>query len=323
MKRPAIRNMKKKRKKWPWAVAVIGLAIIGFALSVYLDLASTLKGMYNPIDRELSDKREEKIDVSKLEPFSVLVLGVDEREGDKGRSDTMIVLAVNPKLKTTKMVSIPRDTYTEIVGHGTEDKLNHAYAFGGIEMSMNSVENLLDMPIDYVAEVNMEGFIGVVEAVGGVTVNNKLEFTQDAYHYPAGEITLNGKESLSYVRMRKGDPNGDFGRQDRQKQVIQGVLNEGASVTSLLNYRSVFNALGDNVKTNMTFDEMIDVQKNYSAAAKNVEQLHFEEGTGEYLDNNIWYYMMDETELLNVSNELKQHLELKVKVEVGSGLEVE
>ena len=78
--------------------------------------------------------------------------------------------------------------------------------------------------------------------------------------------------------MRKDDPSGDLGRQDRQRQVIQGVLHEGKSVRSLLKYRSVFNALDDNVKTNMTFDEMVDVQKNYRDAADKIEQLHFEKG---------------------------------------------
>lgn len=300
----------KKRKKWPWIIAIIGLIVGGLALTVYLDLTSTLKNMYEPIDRELSDKREESITFESQEPFSVLILGVDEREGDKGRSDTMIVMTVNPTLKSTTMVSIPRDTYTEIVGHGTQDKLNHAYAFGGIQMSLDSVENLLDMPIDYVAEVNMEGFQDVVDAVGGATVNNTFDFTQDSIHFPAGEITLSGKEALSYVRMRKEDPSGDWGRQDRQRQVIQGVLSKGKSFSSLLNYRSVFNALGDNVKTNMAFDEMVDVQKNYRDAADKIEQLHFEKGTGQRMNGGVWYYIMDEEELHEVADTLKQHLEL-------------
>jgi LCP family protein required for cell wall assembly len=301
----------KKRRKWPWVIAIIGLIFGSFALNVYFDLTSTLKGMYKPIDRELSEKRETGITLGNQDPFSVLVLGVDEREGDKGRSDTMIVMAVNPKLKTTKMISIPRDTYTEIVGHGTTDKLNHAYAFGGIQMSMDSVENLLDIPIDYVMEVNMEGFQTIVDTFGGVSVTNPFDFTQDSIHYAAGEITLDGKEALSYVRMRKGDPNGDFGRQDRQKQVIEGVLHEGTSVKSLLKYRSVFNALGDNVKTNMSFDEMVDVQKNYRDAARKVEQLHFTNGIGKRMNGGIWYYLMDETELKEITTALKQHLEMK------------
>lgn len=309
MKRKNIKKIK-KLKKWPWVIAVIGLIIGGFAFSVFFDLTSTLKGMYKPIDRESSEKREEEVVFVNQDPFSVLILGVDEREGDTGRSDTMIVMAVNPKLKTTKMVSIPRDTYTEIVGHGTTDKLNHAYAFGGIQMSLDSVENLLDIPIDYVMEVNMEGFQSIVDAVGGVSVNNPFEFTQDSIQYAAGDITLDGKEALSYVRMRKDDPNGDFGRQDRQKQVIEGVLREGTSVKNLLKYRSVFSALGDNVKTNMTFDEMVDIQKDYRDAADKVEQLHFEKGENKRMNGGIWYYIVDDAELLEFTNTMKQHLEL-------------
>lgn len=301
----------KKRKKWPWIIGIIAILVLVLAVNLYFDMTSTLKEMYEPIDRELSDKREQVVVLDKQDPFSVLVLGVDEREGDKGRSDTMIVLAVNPKLKTTKMISIPRDTYTEIVGHGTSDKLNHAYAFGGIQMSMDSVENLLDIPIDYVTEVNMEGFQTIVDAVGGVQVSNPFDFTQDSFHYATGEIKLTGEEALSYVRMRKEDPNGDFGRQERQKQVIKGVLHEGTSMTSLLNYRSVFNSLGDNVKTNMTFDEMVDVQKNYRNAADKIEQLYFEKGEGKRMNGGIWYYMMDDIELQEMTSILKQHLELK------------
>lgn len=303
----------KKKKKWPWVVGILSvLFLIGavYAVSVYMSFTSTLKEIHSPIDREVSDMREDEVELEKKQPFSVLMLGVDEREGDAGRSDTIIVMTVNPIEKSSKMISIPRDTYTEIVGKGSKDKINHAYAFGGIEMSMGTVENLLDIPIDYVLQINMEGFEDIVDAVGGVEVNNALDFSVDRFNYPKGNITLDGKEALSYVRMRYGDPNGDFGRQDRQKQVIQGVMREGASVKSLVNYRSIFDALGDNVQTNMTFDEMMDVQKNYRNAVGTVDQLYFEEGTGGKMDNGIWYYHMDEAELLEKQAVLKKHLQL-------------
>ena len=165
---------------------------------VYKGLTDTAKGIHEPIDRELSDKRDEPIAFEKKEPFSVLVLGVDEREGDKGRSDTMIVLTVNPESKSTKMVSIPRDTYTEIVGKGIQDKINHAYAFGGIEMSMASIENLLDIPIDYVVQVNMESFKDIVDAVGGIKVNNTLDFKVGNYSFPKGEVTIERRRSVIF-----------------------------------------------------------------------------------------------------------------------------
>ncbi|MHA6258827.1 LCP family glycopolymer transferase [Sporosarcina sp. CAU 1771] len=303
---------RKKRKKWPWIVSGFGIIVsvlVIYGVMIYSNLTETAKEMHEPIDRTVSEKREEAVAFGKQEPFSLLVLGVDEREDDKGRSDTIIVMTVNPELKSTKMVSIPRDTYTEIAGKNFKDKINHAYAFGGIEMSMATVENLLDIPIDYIVQVNMDSFKDIVDAFGGIKINNTLDFTVGSTVFPKGDVSLNGEEALSFVRMRYEDPRGDFGRQDRQKQVIQAVLSQGASLNSLLNYKSIFSALGNNIKTNMTFEEMVEVQKNYKDAAKNVEQIYINEGIGE-MKSGIWYYIMNETELENVQNELKMHLEM-------------
>lgn len=306
------RMNRKKKKKWPWIVgipAVLLLAISAYVLMVYLDFTKTVKDIYEPIDRDVSGKRDVPVVFDKADPFSVLVLGVDEREGDSGRSDTMIVLTVNPETNSTKMVSIPRDTYTEMVGRGFKDKLNHAYAFGGIEMAMESVENLLDIPIDYVVQVNMESFKDIVDAVGGVNINNSLDFKQGKHIFPKGNIHLNGDEALAFIRMRYEDPRGDFGRQDRQKQIIEAVLREGASVSSILNYKSIFGAISNNIRTNMTFDEMVDVQKNYRKAAGNVEQLYIKDGQGQKM-NGIWYYIMNDNELDQIQGELRTHLGL-------------
>ena len=306
------RSRTRKKKKWPWIVgipAVLLLAGIGYLLLIYMDFSKTVKGIHEPIDRVVSEKRDEPIAFHKEDPFSVLILGVDERADDAGRSDTIIVLTVNPETNSTKMVSIPRDTYTEIIGRDFKDKLNHAYAFGGITMAMESVENLLDIPIDYVVQVNMESFKDIVDAVGGVTVNNALDFKQGGHTFNKGNIHLNGEEALDFVRMRKEDPRGDFGRQDRQKEVIQAVIREGASLSSLLNYKSIFGAVSDNIRTNMTFDEMMEIQKNYRSATGEIEQMHIDQGTGQTIDG-IWYYMMNDDELLEIQDELKTHLAL-------------
>lgn len=300
----------KKKRKWPkyLLIGFLLLLLAGgvYAYNVYSNFTTTLDTIHEPVDRKTpSVKRTEIVEFDEQDPFSVLLLGVDEREDDRGRSDTMVVMTINPATESTKMVSIPRDTYTEIVGRGTTDKINHAYAFGGIEMSMDTTENLLDIPIDYVVQVNMEGFEDIVDAVDGVTVNNSLAFDG----FQEGEIELNGEEALDYVRMRYEDPRGDFGRQDRQKQVIQGVMKKGASINSLWNYKDIFDALGQNVRTNMTFDEMVDVQRNYQDAVMNVDQMIVEDGYGETI-NGIWYYMMDDAELAEIQTTLKEHLEL-------------
>lgn len=303
-------DRKSYRKLLVWVGGFICLLLVGvicYALFFVNELTETAKEIHEPMERVFSEKREDPITFKEKDPFSVLILGVDEREGDKGRSDTMIVLTVNPTLQSTKMLSIPRDTYSEIVGMGFEDKLNHAFAFGGIEMSLATVEHFLDIPIDYVVQVNMESFKEIIDAIGGVSVANSLDFSVVEYSFPEGELTLDGEEALAFVRMRMDDPRGDFGRQDRQKQVIQGILQKGAKLSSLLKYKSIFEAIGNNVRTNMTFDEMVKVQKNYRDAAKTVEQIRFEKGEGERMDG-IWYYMMDPDEHEEVKAELKAHL---------------
>lgn len=207
------------------------------------------------------------------------------------------------------MLSIPRDTYTEIVGKGFSDKINHAYAFGGIDMSLRTVEQLLNIPIDYTVQVNMDSFKEIVDAVGGITIENPLEFKSSGSTFKKGQISLSGEEALTYIRMRYEDPRGDFGRQDRQKLVVQAILREGASLNSLLNYQSIFNAVGKNVRTNMDFDEIMDVQKNYKKAVGTIDQLFFEQGTGKTM-NGIWYYIADVEELEAIQNALRTHLAL-------------
>ncbi|MCM3743964.1 LCP family protein [Sporosarcina luteola] len=288
-------------------VCLLLVSVIFYVLFFLSELTETAKEIHEPMVRVFSEKRDDPITFKEKDPFSVLILGVDEREGDKGRSDTMIVLTVNSELESTKMVSIPRDTYSKIVGMEFDDKLNHAYAYGGIEMSLASVEHFLDIPIDYIIQVNMESFQGIIDAIGGVSITNTLDFTVDEHSFPKGELTLNGKEALAFVRMRMDDPRGDFGRQDRQKQVIQGILQKGAKLSSLMKYKSIFEAIGNNVRTNMTFNEMVEVQKNYRNAAKSVEQISFEKGEGTRMDG-VWYYMMDSEELEEVKAELKAHL---------------
>ena len=305
-------SVEKKKKVWPWIVGIISIIILGlivYGSILFKDLTETVKQMHEPIERVVSDKRKEPVAFKQKEPFSVLVLGVDERSYDKGRSDTMIVMTVNPTTNSTKMLSIPRDTYTEIIGRDVKDKINHAYAFGGIEMAMNTVENLLDIPIDYVVQVNMESFKDIVDAIGGITINNSLDFSSGNFSFPKGTNKLNGDEALAFIRMRYEDPRGDFGRQDRQKQVIQAVLREGASINNLLNYQSIFSAIGKNIRTNMTFDEMVDVQANYRDAVGHVDQLYMKEGQGKTIDG-IWYYMMNNEELAAIRAVLRTHLEL-------------
>ncbi|WP_226678981.1 polyisoprenyl-teichoic acid--peptidoglycan teichoic acid transferase TagU [Mesobacillus jeotgali] len=301
-----------QKRKWQKILlltfAILFLGIGAYVYSIYNSLTDAVETMHDPLERKKSELRQKDITLDKKEPFSVLLLGVDQRENDKGRSDTMIVLTINPKENSLKMLSIPRDTRTEIVGKGYQDKINHAYAFGGPEMSMDTVEKFLDIPIDHYVQINMEGFQDIVDAVGGVTVQNDFDFTYGGDHFNKGNIELNGSEALNYTRMRKADPRGDFGRQSRQRQVIQGVIREGASASSLTNYGDIFKALGTNIRTSLSFDQMVTIQKKYRSASNKIEQIQLK-GQGSKIDG-IYYYLVPNEEQKKVQDTLKKHLEL-------------
>jgi polyisoprenyl-teichoic acid--peptidoglycan teichoic acid transferase len=304
------KNTQRNKRKWVRALLLIFfimfLGVGVYAYTVYNSLSNAVDTMHQPLEREKSEKRSNEVSLKKAEPFSVLLLGVDEREGDKGRSDSIIVLTVNPEQNSVKMLSIPRDTRTEIIGKGNQDKINHAYAFGGVDMSIKTVENFLDIPLDYFVQINMEGFKDIVDSVGGVKVQNEFAFNQEGSHFPKGEIKLSGEEALNYSRMRHEDPQGDYGRQLRQRQIIQGVIREGASLSSLANFSDIFQALGNNVKTDLTFDEMVTIQSNYKNASKDIEQIQMA-GQGTKI-NEIYYIEIPQDEKIKVQDVLKKHL---------------
>ncbi|MBE2917631.1 LytR family transcriptional regulator [Anoxybacillus flavithermus] len=292
------------------AIVVLLFVMAGaYAFSMYGKFKETINEMHEPIERERSEQRENELSLGKGEPISFLLIGVDERKNDRGRADSLIVMTVNPKKQSIEMVSIPRDTRTMIVGKGKEDKINHSYAFGGVEMTLATVEHFLDIPIDYYIKVNMESFKDIVDAVGGVTVNNAFAFEYEGESFPKGEITLNGEKALKYTRMRYEDPRGDFGRQDRQKQVIEAIIKKGASFSSLTNYGDILEAIGKNIKTNLTFDDMKQIQANYKEARRHIEQLHIQ-GKGQKI-NGIYYLIVPEEERIAISQRLKEHLGIK------------
>ncbi|WP_280770601.1 LCP family protein [Salipaludibacillus daqingensis] len=283
------------------------VAVGGYGFYLYKSVQSTIDTqMHTTLDREKTDKRDIEVNMDEKEPLSFLLLGVDAEESTTGRTDTMMVITVNPNDQSMKMVSLPRDTRMEIVGRGFEDKVNHAYAFGGADMAIATVENYFDIPIDYFLTVNMEGFKEMVDSVGGVTVYNDFDFRQSGYDFHEGENFLDGDQALAYARMRKEDSRGDLGRNDRQRQIVNGMIKEGAQFSSITRAESILDAIGGNMVTNLTFDEMVKLQSNYRDARHNQETYEIE-GSGETIDG-IWYLMVPDEERQRISGELQAHL---------------
>lgn len=303
------RSRKKKRPLWKkilftvlivFLVAVLGVGI--YAYSIYDNAKATVNDQMHQKVTNI-DQKAAKEKVSEQNPLNILLLGVDKRGSDGGRSDALMVLTLNPNDEKMQLVSIPRGTRTTIVGKGFEDKINHAYAFGGTDMSIATVENLLDIELDYYVEMNMEGLSELIDEIGGITVQNEIDWVDTGYykegfHYAKGELTLDGPQTMGYVRMRYQDDRGDFGRTDRQRQVIEAMINKGASMASVGKINSFIDILGTNMATNMDFDDMQNLLLNYSNVRHNSTD-YMLQGSGKKIDG-IYYYVVPDEEINKV-----------------------
>lgn len=289
-------------------ILVLFLAVVGMGAKLYWDVSKSMDKTYETVERS----KKSQVNLNNKEPFSVLLLGIDTGDDgrvEQGRSDTTIVATVNPRDKQTTLVSLARDTYVDIPGQGKQDKLNHAYAFGGASLAMDTVENYLNIPINHYVSINMAGLKELVNAVGGIEVNNNLTFSQDGYDFTIGKISLDGEQALSYSRMRYEDPNGDYGRQERQRKVIEGIVQKVLSLNSVSNYQEILTAVSDNMKTDLSFDDMKKIALDYRSAFGKVKQDQLQ-GTG-FMQDGVSYQRVDEQELTRVQKELKNQLNTK------------
>ncbi|WJP97623.1 LCP family glycopolymer transferase [Macrococcus bovicus] len=309
--------MKKKGCfSWLVGIALVVLLVAGGLVGyAYFKVKGTADSIHEPIaGREKSVLRDKAVDIENKDAVSVALFGVDSNatrlaEGDHGRTDTIILLSINPDNKKTVMVSIPRDTYSEIVGHNTREKIAHAYSYGGAKMAVDSIEKLMNVPIDYYAAVNMDGLQELIDTVGGVDVVSNATFTYDIYHFVKGQKThLDGDKAMAFVRSRKEDGAGnDFGRQERQQIVIQGLAHKLLSAESVTNFDGILKTASKNVITDMTFSDLTSLQSGYSKTLNNVEKYQLE-GTGQIMDDGLWYFLADENKKQQISDVYKENL---------------
>ncbi|MED5015995.1 LCP family protein [Paenibacillus chibensis] len=326
-------------KKWVVVLSsasiVVVLGVAGYGAYLYQSVKTTAHHIYESRDaaiqpKQVSQERSstkatttaaaadasgdsgstqtaQPFNLEQKKPFTVLVLGVDQRENDKGRSDTMIFLTVNPAKQSILMFNIPRDTRTEIIGHGTVDKINHAYAFGGVNMSVKTVEHFLDYPVNYYIKVNMEGFAHLIDSMGGVDVTNPFAFYYEGHQFDQGDLHLNGEEALLYSRMRYDDPRGDMGRNTRQRQILKQLITSSLKITNMVKIESLLDEVGNSIKTDITFDDMKTFLTDYRTDLKQIDQVEIS-GQGERI-KGIWYYQVSDQERIRIHNMIKEHLQ--------------
>lgn len=301
-------------KVFLWFIGILVLLALIAVIYLSYKIFSVGGSIHNPLDRDKSSLRDKNVNLDDGDPFTIALFGVDsnaERNANGGgqRSDTIMVLSVNPEKKTTEIVSIPRDTQADIVGKGTTEKINHAYAYGGPDMAVKSLEKLLNVPIDHYATIDMDGMQDMIDTVGGITVTSNATFSYDGYQFTEGERSkMDGKEAMAFIRSRKEDgAGGDFGRQERQQLVIQGLANKLTSVSSITHFNSLMNHVEDNVKTDLSVGELNKVRSNYKDANDNVNR-HQLEGQGGIQDDGLYYFVPSENSLNEIETNIKDNL---------------
>ncbi|HEM4766314.1 TPA: LCP family protein [Streptococcus suis] len=324
-------------------IFLMSLAIVGLTLGAGLIYgASLLNFSTDAISKTFKqlNGEEEITPIDATEPLTILLMGVDmdqaTRGGDweGGRSDSMILVTVNPKTKETNMMSLTRDIMVEIAeangeSSGTVEKLNHSYSYGQAPMAIATIEKMMDINIDRYIEINMDGLVELVDAVGGIEVNNTLGFPISiSEHEPAytsivqpGKQLVNGDQALVYARMRYDDPEGDIGRQRRQREVITAIIKKLLQLDGLTQYKKILTAISNNMRTNIeispaTIPSLLGYKDSVSKL--NSYQLR---GVDQMVDE-IYYQLPTSTHLLEMQNVLKKSIGLEEKTDLVTNVKV-
>lgn len=239
------------------------------------------------------------------EPFNVMLLGVDAPDfKTRGRTDTILVVNVDPVKKKAFMVSIPRDTKVRI--NGRSSKINSAYAKGGAALAQQEVEELLNIKIARYYVVNWNGFENLVDLIGGVVIDvEKYMYYRAAGTYielKPGKQILDGKEALGYVRYRN-DKMGDIGRMPRQQKFIFALISQSKQFKNILKLPQLIDGVVDNVRTNSSAAELLWLGKNFWGIDKSDLKSAILPGAGKMI-GGASYFVVDDNELPQVSSKL-------------------
>lgn len=223
------------------ALLLVGALIAGalYALSIDRAVNDNLRHNSDQLPAETPTAKGEKSRPAKGsdEAINYVLMGSDSRDignAGHGRSDVLMVMHLTADRRDAYMISFPRDMYVPIPGHG-KNKINAAFAFGGPQLTVRTLEGLLDTRMDHVVLIDFEGFIQLTEELGGVRVYNKYASVSGGYNFPVGNVTLRGEEALAYVRERKQLPHGDLDRAERQRVVLQAILAKGLARETVSN----------------------------------------------------------------------------------------
>jgi len=237
------------------------------------------------------------------EKVNILILGVDQRKGDIGRSDTLILVSVDPQTKSINAVSIPRDSRVEIPGHGV-NKINSAYAWGGVDLTKETVENFLQVPIHYYFQLNYQALVQAIDGLGGinVSVEKAMHYTdsQDGLYIDLepGYQHLDGRQAMGYVRYRH-DALGDIGRIERQQNFIQAVTQQILKPTNLVKLPFILRQISQDISTDIPTPLLLALGHLGYQAKDNGLKMETLPGEGQYLAGAS-YWIVDNYKMQKV-----------------------
>ncbi|BCN29789.1 LCP family protein [Anaeromicropila herbilytica] len=288
---------KKKRKKMKWLIALEVLVILLLIAFVYI---------YIKIDRipkaELNTNNvaTNNTDLSGLDGYrNIAIFGVDSRANDlkeNTRSDSIMIASINRKTKDVKLVSLFRDTYVNVPGHGYT-KLTHAYAYGGPELALSTINKNFDLNIKEFVTVNFSAVSNVIDELGGITLDitdaelkyvngytkdlNRINKTNSPYLKSAGTQTVNGTQATAYSRVRY-TAGGDFKRAERQRTVVNKIL-EKAKKTNVVTLSNVMDEMIPQIYTSLDTLDILNLSKDvFFYSIKEQQGFPFENGATTY-----------------------------------------
>ncbi|SFM27056.1 transcriptional attenuator, LytR family [Gracilibacillus orientalis] len=315
------KKKKSQRRKIIFFIFVPLIILIG-AVSAYVinlvnEAEQVVSNSYESDGRDKSELRAQEVDPTE-DHVSVLFIGVDssehrEENGESVLSDALILATLNKNDNSVKMLSIPRDSYVYVPEVGYEDKITHAHAFGGVQATIETVESFLDIPVDYFVKLNFNAFVDVIDAIGGVEMDVPFEFTEsnsddqsDSIHLYPGEQNLDGEDALALARTRKID--NDIERGKRQQEIMKAVISKATSVNSVFKLDDAIQGVGNNMTTNLSFDEMKAFLSYGTSGSIDMDTLNLD-GSDMRL-NNTYYYSLDEQQLAETKQILQTHLDV-------------
>ena len=291
-------------------ILVLVLIVLGYFTYKLIHLNQSIHDPQNT--GKESKATQEKIKAKK--PISIAIFGVDsdvEREADNmgQRTDTLLIASINPEKKETKLISIPRDMSSDIPGVEGNEKIAHAYAYGGPKVAMDTIRQNLDVPIDSYVTVDMDGFKKMIDIFDGVNVTSNATFNYNGSSFKEGKKeNLSGDSALNYVRSRKEEgAGGDEGRTARQRQVIDALAQSARESSSIFKLNKILKVSEKNVKTNLNVADLKSLYSGYKEAVQSMDKMSID---GENLieSDGVWYFEPDQADMTDKVNEYKSNL---------------